>query len=69
MMPPVTLSPLADLDEELWRHAQARREAAAHSGGDPLESVLVSLTLSLARLCAQRDARRQRAMIGDHGAC
>lgn len=46
------------LDRELWRRRQDRRDtgvAAALAVADP---ELVSLALALARLAAQRDARR-----------
>lgn len=58
----MSLLPLAaSLDDELWRRAEARREAEldVEAPGDDL--LLLPLVLSLARLAAQRDAAIARA--------
>ena len=46
----------ASLDEELWRRAQARREAEFDVDAPGDDRLLLPLVLSLARLAAQRDA-------------
>lgn len=45
----------ASLDDELWRRAEARREAELHVDAPGDDRLLLSLVLSLARLAAQRD--------------
>jgi len=47
----------ATLDDELWRRAEARREALMLTGATEDERLLMPLALSLARLMAQRDAK------------
>ncbi|HBY44472.1 MULTISPECIES: hypothetical protein [unclassified Brevundimonas] len=47
----------ATLDDELWRRAEARREASMLTEATDEERLLMPLALSLARLLAQRDAR------------
>lgn len=48
------------LDDELWKRAQTRREAALAQGKPVEHQMLLPLVLSLARLAAQRDARADR---------
>jgi hypothetical protein len=48
------------IDEELWRRAEIRREADLYPEADPADRALLPLVLSLARLAAQRDAKRAR---------
>lgn len=58
------MSPLplaASLDEELWRRAEARREAELDVDAPGDDRMLLPLVLSLARLAAQRDAVLARA--------
>lgn len=58
------MSPLplaASLDEELWRRAEARREAELDVDAPGDDRMLLPLVLSLARLAAQRDAALARA--------
>lgn len=53
------MSPLplaASLDDELWRRAEARREAELDVDAPGDDRLLLPLVLSLARLAAQRDA-------------
>ena len=47
----------ASLDEELWRRAESRREEPLREGFTPIDQSLLALTLSMARLSAQQDAR------------
>jgi len=47
----------ATLDDELWRRAEARREALMLTEATEDERLLMPLALSLARLMAQRDAK------------
>ena len=50
--------PLAvTLDDELWRRAEARREALMLTEATEDERLLMPLALSLARLMAQRDVK------------
>lgn len=50
--------PLANsVDDELWRRAEARREASLYADLCDEDRLLLPLVLSLARLAAQRDAR------------
>ena len=53
------------LDFELWRRAQARREAELGAGLDPAERRLLPLVLSLARLAAQNDVRSRLTFSGE----
>ena len=55
------MTPVNSLDEELWRRAQSRREAALGEGASTADQMLLPLVLSLARLAAQRDARSRTA--------
>lgn len=48
------------LDYELWRRAEDRKDLALHDSLRPEEQRLFSLTLSLARLAAQRDTLTER---------
>lgn len=49
--------PLAsNIDEELWRRAETRREDDLYQDASPEDRLLLPLVLSLARLAAQRDA-------------
>lgn len=48
------------LEEELWRRAQVRRELDLYPELSAEERLLLPLVLSLARLAAQRDAKRGR---------
>lgn len=45
------------IEYELWRRAEDRREAALNPDLTTEQKMLLSLTLSLARLSAQRDAQ------------
>ena len=63
-----TMSLAKTVDEELWRRAQARREAAMGEGASEPDQMLLPLVLSLARLAAQRDARASRAISPSTGA-
>lgn len=47
------------LDQELRRRQEARRAADLADGFDEPDSLILPLALALARLAAQRDARRQ----------
>lgn len=51
----------ASLGDELWRRAQTRRAVGLSECGSDLDRTVLLLTLSLARLAAQRDARRPSA--------
>lgn len=51
----------ASLDDELWRRAEARREADMDVDAPGDDRLLLPLVLSLARLAAQRDAAMARA--------
>lgn len=46
------------LESELWRRRQDRKDAGAATAAAEADVGLVSLALALARLAAQRDARR-----------
>jgi hypothetical protein len=45
------------IEEELWRRAEARREANLYPDAAPSDRLLLPLVMSLARLAAQRDAK------------
>lgn len=47
------------LDQELRRRQEARRAADLADGFDEPDSLILPLALALARLAAQRDARRR----------
>jgi hypothetical protein len=51
------MSGARSLEDELWRRAETRREAAMYPNASEQDRALVPLVLSLARLAAQRDAR------------
>lgn len=53
------------LDDELWRRAQSRREAAMGADLSVADQMILPLVLSLARLAAQRDVRARRTPIPD----
>lgn len=56
------------LDDELWKRAQTRREAALVEGKPVDHQMLLPLVLSLARLAAQRDAHNERNVISGEAA-
>ena len=62
------MTPAKTLDAELWRRAQARREAVLGGGAPEADRLLLPLVLSLARLAAQRDARAGRTISTKAGA-
>ncbi|MBO9502189.1 hypothetical protein [Brevundimonas sp. A19_0] len=45
-----------NVDYELWRRVEDRRDATLHPDLPPEEQKLLSLALSLARLAARRDS-------------
>lgn len=47
----------SSVDKELWRWRQAKREQAISAARNAVETPLVSLALSLARVAAQRDVQ------------
>lgn len=49
-------TPSRDLDYELWRRTEDRRDAARNPDLPPQDQKLLSLVLSLARLAARRDS-------------
>ena len=55
------------LEDELWRRAQSRREAAMAADMSESDRLLLPLVLSLARLAAQRDVRGAKPSTNSDG--
>lgn len=51
------VAPGGDLERELWRRRQDRRDAERADGLPEEDAAVIPLVLSLARLAAQRDVR------------